>query len=72
MAKKRPVKKTGEKPPLRKAGHSKQAKKPVGGKAPAASGRRARKRTVKARRAGARSGLAVPVTSPEFGRPEDV
>jgi hypothetical protein len=71
VAKKRPVTKKGKKPPLHKAGHKKQAKKPVGRKAPAGSGRRARKRTLKARKTQVQSGVAVPVTSSDFGRPED-
>jgi hypothetical protein len=70
MAKKRAVKKTGKKAPTRKGGHKKQAKKPVGRKAPAGSGKRARKKTVRARKATPQAGAAAPATSPNFGRPE--
>ena len=70
MAKKRAVKKKGRKAPARKGGHKKQAGKPVGRKASAGSGRRARKKTVRARKAAPQSAAAAPVASPDFGRPE--
>ncbi len=59
MAAKRPVKKTGKKVPLRKGGHKKQAKKPVGRKRPAGSGRKANKKTPRARKLGAQSGVTT-------------
>jgi len=69
---KKAVKRTGKKnAPKRKTAHKKQAKKPVGRKAPAGSGRRARKQTVKARKRGAASGASAKVTSPSFGRPDE-
>jgi hypothetical protein len=69
MARKTAVKKAGKKKtPKAAGGHKTQAKKPVGRKAPAGSGGRARKQTVKARKAAAASGAAAPVTSPHFGR----
>ena len=56
MAARRSVKKTGKKAPLRKGGHKKQAKKPVGRKRPAGGGRKANKKTARARKLGAGSG----------------
>jgi hypothetical protein len=64
MAAKRPVKKTGKKAPLRRGGHKKQAKKPVGRKRPEGSGRKAKKKTPRARKLGAQAGATTrePVT----------
>ena len=59
MAARRTVKKTGKKAPLRKGGHKKQAKKPVGRKKPFGSGRKAHKKTPRARRLGTASGLST-------------
>jgi hypothetical protein len=59
MAAKRPVKKTGKKAPLRKGGHKKQAKKPVGRKKPVGSGRKAHKKMQRARRLGTSSALST-------------
>ena len=59
MAAKRSVKKTGKKTPLRRGGHSTQAKKPIGRKKPVGSGRKARKKTPRARRLGAQSGAST-------------
>ncbi len=70
---KKAVKKSGKKnAPNRKTGKKKQAKKPVGRKAPSGGGGRARKKTLKARKRGAASGRASQVTSPDFGRPGDL
>jgi hypothetical protein len=64
MAAKRPVKKTGKKAPLRRGGHKKQAKKPVGRKRPEGGGRKANKKTPRARKLGAQGGATTtePVT----------
>ena len=59
MAKKRAVKKAGKKAPLRKGGTKKQAKKPVGRKKPLGSGRKAKKKTPRARKTGTRSGMTA-------------
>ena len=59
MAAKRPVKKTGKKAPLRRGAHKKQAKKPVGRKRPAGGGRKARKKTPRARKLGAQAGATT-------------
>ena len=59
MAAKRPVKKTGKKAPLRRGGHKKQAKKPIGRKRPAGGGRKAHKKTPRARKLGAQSGATT-------------
>jgi hypothetical protein len=59
MAAKRPVKKTGKKPPTRRGGHKKQAKKPIGRKKPVGSGRKAKKKTPRARKVGAQSGATT-------------
>jgi hypothetical protein len=52
MAAKRPVKKTGKKAPLRKGGHKKQAKKPIGRKKPMGAGRKSKPRSPRARKTG--------------------
>ena len=52
MAAKRPVKKTGKKAPLRKGGHKKQAKKPIGRKKPMGSGRKSAQHSPRARKTG--------------------
>ena len=68
----RAVKKTGKKKaPARKGGQRQMARKPVGRKAPAGSGRKARRQTPVAKKAGASSGEAVPATSPSMGRDDD-
>jgi hypothetical protein len=60
MAAKRPtrraVKKTGKKAPLRKGGHRKQAKKPVGRKKPLGAGRKTSNKMPRARRLGKQAG----------------
>jgi hypothetical protein len=52
MAAKRPVKKTGKKAPLRKGGHKKQAKKPIGRKSPMGKGRKTSLKAPRARKTG--------------------
>src|SRR5215213_8055408 len=52
MAANRPVKKTGKKTPLRKAGHKQQAKKPIGRKSPMGKGRKSSLQTPRARKTG--------------------
>ena len=56
MAAKRPVKKTGKKAPLRKGGHKKQAKKPIGRKKPMGSGRKTAQHARRARKTGKSAG----------------
>jgi hypothetical protein len=59
MAAKRIVKKSGKKAPLKKSGHKKQAKKPIGRKKPMGSGRTTTDRSPRARKTGASSGLTT-------------
>jgi hypothetical protein len=59
MAKKRTVKRTGKKAPLRKGGHKKQAKKPVGRKRPLGAGRKTSRKTPRARKLGKQAGVTT-------------
>ena len=52
MAIGRTLKKTGRKAPVRKGGHKKQAKKPIGRKKPMGSGRKTAQRAQRARKTG--------------------
>ena len=56
MAKARTVKRTGKKTPSRRGGHSRQAKKPIGRKAPFGKGRKTSNKTPRAARPGKQSG----------------
>ena len=56
MAARRTVKRTGKKTPIRRGGHSTQAKKPIGRKKPFGKGRKTSNKTPRAARLGKQSG----------------
>jgi hypothetical protein len=58
MATARTVKKTGKKTPVRRGGHSTQARKPIGRKKPLGGGRKTSNKTPRARKLGKQSGAA--------------